>query len=345
MKAAVLESVGWLRVKEVESPRPVGPAELLVQVQAVGICGSEIHAFKGTHPFRKPPSVLGHEVGGRVVEVGAQVRAFAPGDRVFVDPQWTCGQCRWCTTGRHNLCPSKVVLGTREWSGGLGEYILASQRSVYPLPEHVSYVEGTLIEPLSVAVHVVDRVGVEVGESVAVLGTGPIGMMVAAVASVRGASPIVAVDRQRHCLDVVQDHFGATHGLLADEGPISDRILEIVRGKGIDVIFLTVGVPALVDEALTVAAREARIMFVALFDQPVRLEPNQVIDKHLSVLGTSMYNAADIETAIDLISSGRVQAKAMVSHVLPVEEAARGFDLAATKRDGAIKVVLEFGRS
>jgi L-iditol 2-dehydrogenase len=341
MKAALFTAIGQLTLTEVETPALETPVEVLIRVRAAGICGSEIHAYKGTHPFRKPPSVLGHEVTGDVVQVGEQVRGFAPGDRVYVDPQWTCGLCEWCQTGRHNLCPSKKVLGTPEWSGGLGEYIVAPAQSVYYLPDHVSYVEGTLIEPLSVGVHMVDRVGVQPSESVAVLGAGPIGMMVAAAARVRGAAPVIAVDLQPHCLDIVQSHFGATHVLLAGEGPVAPRLLEVVDGRRIDVTFLTVGVPALFTAALQAAACAGRIMFVALFDQPIQLAANDVIAKDLTLLGSAMYNRRDIQTAIDLISSGQVHAGTMVTHRLPLEEAQRGFELAATKQDGAVKVVLE----
>ena len=343
MKAAVLESIGHLAIRQVDAPQLSGADEALIQVRAVGICGSEIHAFKGTHPFRKPPSILGHEVTGDIVQVGAEVSGFSVGARVFVDPQWTCGQCIWCLSGRHNLCPTKDVLGTPRWVGGLGEYIVAPAQALYSLPEHVSYVEGTTIEPLSVGVHMVERAGVSAGESVVVLGAGAIGMMVSAVASVRGARPIVAVDLQQHCLDIARQHFGVTHSLLGDEGPVADCILDITGGQGVDVTYLTVGVPALVDEAIQMAACEGRIFFVALFDQSVQMEPNVLIDKHLTLLASAMYNASEIRTAVDLVASGQVPAGAMVTYVLPLGEAQRAFDLAASKEDGAIKVVIEMG--
>jgi L-iditol 2-dehydrogenase len=341
MKAILLEDIGKLTMTEIQRPTLGGPNELLIKVAAVGICGSEVHAYRGTHPFRKPPSVQGHEVTGDVAEVGPAVSGFAPGERVFVDPQWTCGVCQWCQSGRHNLCPHKKVLGTIGWTGGLGEYILAPEPSVYSLPDHVSYVAGTLIEPLSVAVHAAHRAGLTSGESVAVLGTGPIGMMVAAVSSVRGASPIIVVDLQQHCLDVAQSRLGATHSLLADEGPIADRILDITGGQGIDVVYLTAGVSPLVQEALKTVERGGRVVFLALFDEPVQFEPFAIVGQDVSFVGSQMYNTADIRTAIDLLASGAVQAEAMVTHVLPLEEAQRGFDMAATKADGAIKVVLE----
>lgn len=341
MKAILLEEVGKLTVIEAERPVLDGPDELLIKAAAVGVCGSEIHAFRGTHPFRKPPSIQGHEVTGEVVAVGADVRAFSLGDRVFVDPQWTCGHCKWCGSGRHNLCPQKKVLGTIGWSGGLGEYIVAPEKSVYRLPDHVSYVAGTLIEPLAVGVHAVNRATIAPGDSVAVLGTGPIGMMVAAVANVRRASPIVAVDLQPHCLEMVQEHLGATNGLLADQGPITERILAINDGEGFDVVFLTVGVTSLVEEALTIVQRDGRVVFLALFDGAVQFDPFDIVGRDVSFVGSQMYNVEDIQTAIELIASGAVDAEAMVTHVLPLEQAQLGFEMAESKADGAIKVVLE----
>ena len=341
MKAALLESVGKLTITDVERPVLTGADQVLIQVKAVGVCGSEIHAFKGTHPFRKPPSVLGHEVTGDIVEAGPEVSGFKVGDRVFVDPQWNCGECEWCRTGRHNMCQTKLVLGTEKWSGGLGEYIVAPERSLYHLPDHVSYVDGTTIEPLAVAVHMVDRVSVSADDSVLVLGAGAIGMMITATAGSIGAKPIIAVDLEEHCLDVAKRSLGATDTLLGGGGPLSEKILEITGGKPVDVVFLTVGVPPLLDEALTVTALDGRIMFVALFDKPVQFPPNRLIDRHLTFFGSNMYNAKDIQTAVDLVSSGKVEVGAMVTHVLSLDEAQRGFDLASSKDDGAIKVVLE----
>ena len=223
MKAILLEDVGKLTITEAERPVLDGPDELLIKAVAVGVCGSEIHAFRGTHPFRKTPSIQGHEVTGEVVEVGADVRAFNLEDRVFVDPQWTCGRCEWCRSGRHNLCPKKKVLGTIGWSGGLGEYIVAPEKSVY-LSTRPRFLHrwdadravgrrrarrqpGSILEP---------------GDSVAALGTGPIGMMVAAVANARGASPIVAVDLQPHCLEIAQRPPGG-HPLPAGRSGATDR--------------------------------------------------------------------------------------------------------------------------
>lgn len=344
MRAALLEAPHRLALVDVERPAISTPDEVLIRVRAVGICGSEIHAFHGTHPFRKAPVILGHEVGGEVIGVGSNVSAFDPGARVFVDPQWPCGNCHWCLTGAHNLCPAKQVLGADAWSGALGEYIVAPMESVYPIPDHVSYVEAAMIEPLSVAVHAANRAGMQSGLSggCAVLGTGPIGMMVAGVAAARGAAPIVAVDIQPHVLEIAQRSFGATHTVRADRTSVTDEILAITGDDGIDAVFLTVGVPTLVQEALRCVRRQGTIVLLALFDEPIVVQPFDIIASDLTVVGSSMYNSGDIHTAIESVAAGTVPVADMVTHRLPLDQVQYGFEIAATKSEGAVKVVLEF---
>ena len=133
MKAVCLEAIEKLTITQTEKPTLTGPGQVLIEVKHVGICGSEIHAFKGTHPYRKPPSILGHEMLGYVVEVSDDVDRVAVGDRVTVDPQWVCGECEWCKAGDHNLCAKKMVLGTPEWPGALGEFIVCPDYSVYAI--------------------------------------------------------------------------------------------------------------------------------------------------------------------------------------------------------------------
>ena len=190
MRAVVLTSEGCLEFVEAAWPTDVGADCVVIRVRAVGVCGSEVHAYQGTHPFRKAPVVLGHEAAGDVVAVGEDVSAFAVGDRVIVEPQWVCGECAYCRAGDENLCPSKRVLGTSAWPGAFGEYIVAPQDATFQLPSALSYVQGALIEPLSIAVHIARQSNLAAGESVCILGSGSIGGLLSAVCSVQGASPI-----------------------------------------------------------------------------------------------------------------------------------------------------------
>lgn len=343
MRTALLESEGRLVLADLEPPAIQSTDQLLIQVKTVGICGSEVHAYRGTHPFRKAPTVLGHEAAGVVSAVGEAVTHFEPGDRVIVDPQWVCGECAHCLAGDINLCPSKRVLGTPAWPGAFGEYIVAPEEAVFLLPDHLSYVQGSLIEPLTVAVHIARRAGLRSGESVAVLGTGSIGGMVAGVSSAIGADPIIVADIRQHCLDAARERLGATHDILLPSEDLAEEVRALTHGEGVDVVFLTADDASLASTAVEMAKRRGRIMVVALMTaEPMQLPAYSILSRELHVIGSTMCNNEDVREAIDLARSGQVDVEAIATHVLPIEQAQRGIELARTKDDNAIKVILSF---
>lgn len=341
MKAVCLESIEKLTVIQTEKPTLTGPGQVIIEVKHVGICGSEIHAFKGTHPYRKPPAILGHEMLGYVTKISEGVDRVSIGDRVTVDPQWVCGECEWCKTGDHNLCSNKLVLGTPQWPGALGEFILCPQEVVYRIPTTWTDDQGIVIEPLAVGVHAVKRAHLQKGESVLILGAGSIGQVTTAMAHVRGANPIIVADIQQHCLDTAPK-LGATHGILVGKEDIAASVSEITRGKGADVVFITHGSGDLFDAALKTVRKQGRIVVIALFKKPILIDPYQIIKKDIDVVGSIMSTDEDVREAIDVIASGTVNPAHIVTHHLPIDEAQRGFELADTKDDGAIKVVLDF---
>jgi threonine dehydrogenase-like Zn-dependent dehydrogenase len=161
--------------------------------------------------------------------------------------------------------------------------------------------------------------------------------------SVRGASPIIAVDIKKHCLEMVASRFGATHTLLANGESVSERIMNVTQGEGAEVVFLTAGVSVLVQESLAVVKRKGTIVLLALFDEPITMEAFDLIQKDANVVGSSMYNEDDIQTALALIASHRIKPEGMVTHELSVAEAQRGFEIFDSKEDEAVKVVLYFG--
>lgn len=343
MRAALLETPGHVVMTEAPMPTIQGAGEVLIQVRTVGVCGSEVHAFHGTHPYRIAPVVLGHEVAGDVVAVGEAVSDYAVGDRVVVDPQWTCGECTYCRTGYINHCQNKKVLGTPAWPGGFGEYILAQENAVFHLPESLSYKQGSLLEPLTVDVHVVKQANLTAGESVAILGTGSIGGLLSGVCRVVGAEPIITADVRQHCLDAARERLGATHDfLLPDEGFV-DKVKEVTGGEGVDVTFVTADDVSLVNRAVEMTKPRGRIVLVALLrDAPLQLMAYDIIGKELHIIGSTMTHHADMRKAIELAASGQVDVEAIATHVLPIEEAQRGMELVDTKDDGAIKVTLAF---
>lgn len=343
MRAAQLQDQGRIVIIDAEKPTITSPDQVLIHVKTVGVCGSEVHAFQGTHPYRKAPVILGHEVAGDVVEVGNAVTAFRAGDRVVVDPQWTCGECFYCRSEMPNLCPSKKVLGTDVWPGGFGEYIVAPQDAVFRLPQALSYVQGSLIEPLTVAVHVARQSKLQAGKSVAVLGVGSIGGLVSGVCSAWGAEPVIAADIREHCLAAARERLGATHDFLLPDVDFADKVMALTGGKGVDVVFLTADDATLVNLAISILRRRGRIVFVALMtDAPVHFAAFDIIAKEITLVGSLMANHDDVRTAIDLAASGRVDVGGILTHHLPIEEAQRGMELAHSKADDAIKVVLHF---
>jgi 2-desacetyl-2-hydroxyethyl bacteriochlorophyllide A dehydrogenase len=343
MRAAFLESVGQLVIKDMEAPHITRPDEVMIQVKIVGVCGSEVHAFEGTHPYRNAPVLLGHEMAGVVTGVGSEVTAFKPGDRVVVDPQWTCGTCEHCMAGDINLCLTKKVLGTQVWPGAFGEFITAPEEAVFHLPDGLSFAQGSLIEPLTVAVHLAERVGFAPGKSVVVLGSGSIGSMVCAAAHVYGAGPIIAADIRQHCLDAARERMGATHDfLLPDEGFV-DKVKALTGGRGADIVVVAADDIQLVDLALDLIRKRGTVVLVALLTaEPLRFFGFKVIIKEAHIIGSTMSNASDVRRAIDLAASGQVDVSGIATHTLPLEQAQRGMEMAHTKDDAAIKVLLEF---
>jgi L-iditol 2-dehydrogenase len=343
MRAAFLEAEGHLVMVEAEMPIIQSADQILIRVKTVGVCGSEVHAFHGTHPYRKAPVILGHEAAGDVLSVGEAVTDFKVGDRVIVDPQWTCGRCAYCCAGDLNLCPSKKVLGTSPWPGAFGEYIIAPAEAVFHLPDNLSYVQGSLIEPLTVAVHVAQRAHLSAGESVAILGTGSIGGLLAGVCRVQGAEPIITADIRQHCLDAARERLGATHDFLLPDDNLVDEVKELTRGEGVDVVFITADDASLVSRGVEMAKRRGRIVLVALLtDSPLQLTAYEIIGKELHIVGSIMSNHEDVRKAIELAASGQVDVEAIATHLLPIEDAQRGMELARTKDDGAIKVIFSF---
>ncbi len=343
MKAAILQEPGRIEIIDTPIPKIPQPDWILVRTKAVGICGSEITAFEGSHPFRKAPVILGHEMSGTVADVGRDVEQVKVGDRVVVDPQWVCGQCRFCRSGDLNLCQSKKFLGTAEWPGGFGEYVVVPQETVFSLPDSLSFVEGTAIESLSVAVHIAGRVDLKSGQSVGILGCGSIGGLFSAVSKKIGAGPIIAADIHQHCLDIGCERLGAGHGFLLPDSTFSCNVLEITGGEGLDVIAICADDPSLFRGALEIVKTRGAVVVVALLsEQALQFMAYSIIQKEASILGTYSANLSDFQRAIQLAGSHQVDVAAIVTHELPVEQTQRGFHLASTKEDDAIKVVLTF---
>ncbi len=341
MKAAQLKSIGQVEVIDVPCPVLKNPDDVLVKVNEVGVCGSENHAFRGTHPFRKPPVIMGHEMSGVVEDFNSNVKGIKKGDRVFVDPQLVCGKCEYCLLGDYHLCPSKIVLGSPGWEGAFGEYVVVPSYTIHPIPNNMTYDQALMIEPLSVSLHAVKRSGLQQGQSIAILGTGTIGNLAAGVARDLGANKVITVDVHNHCLDTARKEMGSTHNFLLPNDNFSDEVRELTNGQGVDAVIICGDGSNLPGLAVNIIKRRKTVVVAALMTEfPLEFAAHNLVRQEINLIGTYMYNKKDIEEAMHLIYSRRVRAEAIITHRLSLEQTQLGMELSSTKSDQAIKVVI-----
>ena len=336
MLQVVLHAPEDIRLVEAERPSP-GPDEILVAIAQVGICGSDLHAYHGKHPFIQLPVVLGHEFAGTVVELGSAVRGFSVGQRVTVEPSLVCGVCHNCAQGRYNICEQLQVVGCQT-DGAMGEYLNVPAAKALRLPEGVTWEQAVMAEPLAVAVHAIRVAEMQPGAKVLILGSGTIGLMALQAAKAMGAGPVMVTD-------LLDDRLALACELGAD-AVANPRTIDLAQAVETafgplraDVIVECVGVGATVGDALRVARKGTRIVLAGVFEEEIVVNLGLVQDRELELVGTLMYASDDFPTALGFLQDGQVRAEPLITHRFPLSEAARAF-ATADGRDGALKVVL-----
>jgi len=315
--------------------RPLAEGEVRLQVEAIGICGSDVALLAGRHPYAAYPVVPGHEVGGRVLEAGPGV-VLEIGQRVAVRPLLTCGICRACREGRVNHCAEVRVLGVH-LDGGMAEEFVVPQELLFPVPEGMSGEWAALAEPTAVAVHLCHRAGIGPGSSVAILGTGVIGLLALQVARAWGAQAVLAVDQVPERLELAM-RLGAAQALDNRQEDVLDAGRRLCP-DGFDVVLEMVGAEATLASALELTRRGGGIVFVALPHGKIALDFEPVYRKELSLLATRLY-AADFAEAIPLLASGLVQVDPIITHRFGLAQAAEALALPGQRPSEAIKVMV-----
>ena len=342
MMAALHDGKETMRVHEV--PRPVpGPGDVLVRVRRVGICGSDLHNYA----VNTTPETFsgGHELAGEIVEVGEGVAADRVGERVAVDVfghARACLTCWYCRIGQFRHCIDR----TPEAPAGFAPYLSRRAYGCYPLPDGVSWEEGGLVEPLAVSVHGVRRARMAAGETVAVLGAGTIGLTSVAAARALGAGKVFVTARHPHQAEMAK-HLGADEALPPEGPSLWEALAEVTEGRGADLSIETVGGTnsEVLKQAIEVTRPQGRIAVLGGFWAPLTLDWFDPQQKEQSVIFSRMYSVMDgrhdFEIAIDLMASGRVALKPMVTHQFPLEEIQGGFETAGQKSAGSIKVQIQ----
>ncbi len=336
MRVAMLRRPGQVIIEEAPMLVP-GPGEVLISVVYAGICGSDMHSFEGTHPFRHPPVVLGHEVSGTVAALGAGVTALQVGDAVTVMPFTYCGVCSQCRQGRPNTCLNKVVPGLRGWQGTFADYFLSRADIVYPLGG-VSLRRGVLAEPYAVGVHAVRRGLVGPDTHVLVLGGGSIGLFTTAAAHLAGAASVAVTDLYEHNLALAVK-MGAEHTYSAGD---IDLVSTVRRDypEGFDVIYLTSAAKPVVKQAIALARPGGRIVVVALFAGEVPVVLSDLTVKELDLVGSQIYTHEDFRMALDHLVAGDLPYDDLITHELPLVEAQQAMELMLRRDEPLVKALL-----
>lgn len=339
MRAAVLTAVEQVAIQEVADPVP-GPDELLIRTAYAGVCGSDLHAFRGQHPFRKPPVVLGHEVSGTVVGMGASVTGFAPGDPVTVMPLVACGSCRPCRTGRENICLHKRVPGAGAWLGTFAEYVTAAAAVTYKLAPATPLDLGVLAEPLAVGIHGTYRQGrVQPGDRVLILGAGPIGLLTALAARAAGAAEIALTDLLEFNLALGRTLAGAV--TYNSGSPAWEEAIGQAHPDKFDVAFLCSGAPVTVAQAVSALRRGGRVIVTGMFHRPVPVDLSAVNLNELELVGSVVYDHQDFRRALEWIETGRFDLRPLVTQTLPLAAAQDGLKILADRTEDAVKILLD----
>lgn len=332
MKALVLTKPYETEVQEVPLPASPGSGEVLIRVKAGGICGSDLHTYRGHHPYRKPPVILGHEVSGEVIALGSGVTAPALGTRVVVEPHILCGECEWCRQGLVNLCVNKRVPGVG-WQGTFAEYVTAPAAVCHELAPSVGWAEGSMIEPLAVAQRVWSRGNPQPGERVAILGQGSIGILVTVLASHGGAGRILVTD-------VVEYNRAAALRVGATEA-VDPRGAELPWGQ-FDLVCVCTDGPDVMDQAVRLLKKRGRVVVVSLFHGNQSVDFNNVVIREISVLGSQTYTTADFTAAVALVNRGEVNLTPLITARIRLADLPRALRDIDERRVQGIKTVIDF---
>lgn len=316
MRRAIMTGPGRIEFVDVERPHPAAD-EVILQIKRIGVCGSDIHVFHGLHPYTSYPVVQGHEIGALVAEVGTGVRGFVPGDKVVFLPQVTCGECYSCRHGMDHICDHLKVMGFQT-DGAAQDYFPIKAEKVLKLPRTMTLDQAALIEPVSVAVHALARVGGVEGKKVLVLGAGTIGNLVGQVALASGAAGVLITDVSEYKLDKARQ-AGLKTAVNIQKIELSQAILSTFGPDKADSILECVGVQDTITQAIENARKGSTIVVVGVFGRKPEVNLGLVQDRELSLMGTLMYQKKDYECAIELAAAGKLQLESLVTHRFPFE--------------------------
>ena len=344
MKAVRLYGAKDLRVEEVQKPR-ISENEILMRVRAATICASDIRSYNYGNGRMRPPRILGHEIAGDVEEIGSSVKGYDSGMKITLNPNIFCGRCVFCVTGRHQLCDERRALGF-DVDGGFAEHLLIPFESirtgaVCEIPDNVSYEQAALIEPISCCLHAQTLVKVGAGDTVTIIGAGPMGIMHTVMAKALGASKVIVSEISEQRLQTAVD-FGADVAVNPAKEDLASRVFEATERHGSDVVIVAVGSRSALEQALGLLSKGGRVCFFAGLQkgkESVRLNANIIHYRETVVLGSFASTPYEFYQTVRLAASGKLlNMKPIVTHRFSLDDASKAFEAALSGR--ALKVCM-----
>jgi L-iditol 2-dehydrogenase len=345
MRALLLSKYRQFELAEMALP-PVRDDEVLIRVEACGICGSDVHGYDGSTGRRIPPIVMGHEAAGTIAAIGSAVQGFKEKDRVTFDSTIFCGACANCKRGDVNLCDRRQVLGVscNEYrrAGAFAEYVAVPARVVYLLPDSISFAEASMLEAVAVALHGVRLAAVQPGDSGLVVGAGTIGLLTLQALRAEGCNRVFIVDVDATRLKRAAE-LGASEAILADTDPLP-KLLHLTAGAGVDVAIEAVGKTDTIGVAIKGVRKGGTVVLVGNISPEVTIPLQSVVSRQIRLQG-SCASAGEYPRAIELMAKGAIRVKPMISAVAPLEEGPHWFERLYAGEPNLMKVVLTPGHA
>lgn len=338
MKAALLEKEKSFKIVDVPIPK-IHSGEVLIEVDSVAICGSEIHAFFGQHPFRKAPVITGHEFSGLISEVGENVKGLKKGMRVTNEPQISCGKCFYCKSGKYNICPYRISLGTKKWQGPFGNYIVSPANLVIPFSDKISFEAAALIEPLTVGVHALKIGEVKKDDNVLILGAGMIGLSILMSAKFLGVRNIIITDLHDSRLEIAK-YFGAKEILNSSEKDVKEELFQNYK-LGADIVFIATGNKEAYMQSPLLSRRDGKIIGVGINTEPC-IRPTDMggIGYERKYFSSNAYIRDDFKRALELLEKNNIEK--LISEVRPIEDIQNIFLEIVSNPEKFLRVILKF---
>ncbi|WP_158942881.1 galactitol-1-phosphate 5-dehydrogenase [Granulicella sp. S190] len=342
MKALVLSEYKQLEIVDMARPEPADD-ELLIRIQACGICGSDVHGYDGSTGRRLPPIVMGHEAAGIVEAIGSKITGFRPGDRATFDSTVFCGRCFFCLRGQVNLCDAREVIGVSTPAfrrmGAFAEYVTVPARIAYHLPDNMPFTHAALIEAVSVAVHAISITPIVLEDTVVVVGAGMIGLLTLQAALRAGAGRVFVLDVDDTRLELAR-RLGATHTFNSRSSGMISEIVRLTMGRGADVVLECVGTSVTVQLALDAVRKGGTVTLVGNIAPTIELGLQSVVTRQIRLQG-SCASSGEYPACISLMSRGAIQVEPLLSAVAPLEDGAEWFRRLYDREPGLLKVVLQ----